>query len=33
LPQTILECLAMLADCNSLAAIHSIKGVRRGDRV
>src|SRR5437763_13199766 len=26
--QTILECLAMLADRNSLAAIHRIKGVK-----
>jgi transposase-like protein len=27
-PQTILDCLAMLADRNSLAAIHRIKGVK-----
>jgi hypothetical protein len=27
-PQTILECLAMLADRNSLEAIHRIKGVK-----
>jgi transposase-like protein len=27
-PETILECLAMLADRNSLAAIHRIKGVK-----
>jgi transposase-like protein len=27
-PETILDCLAMLADRNSLAAIHRIKGVK-----
>lgn len=27
-PETVLECLAMLADRNSLAAIHRVKGVK-----